>query len=256
MSSAIPAWRRLPPPSRLVSLLGDVEQLVEGLRRLRRIEARPPEELLVPEEGERAHRGGHGVVLAVHLHLLRRAGRSPARSRPGKQLRRQGLEELRLQVVLEPAVEELHHVGPLPGRDRGGDLQPEVVVRDVGVLDLDGGIRRLEALDELVDRLDALGEGVLPVLDLHGLRGGRASRTRASDQRLPRSHLPIFIVRLLVWRTVAGVERIRTEPGGRCSQSARAASTHALLGDWVSLLNISPRRAGPSELLRSQSSDP
>ena len=36
-----------------------------------------------------------------------------------------------------------------------------------------------------------------------------------------RSHLPIFIVRLLVWRTVAvEVERDLPESGGRCSQSA------------------------------------
>ena len=204
----------------LGQLLGHVEQLVERLGRLRRVEAGLGEQLLVPEQGQRAHGGGDGVVAPVHLHLLHQREEVALDLGGVEELGRQGLEELRLQVVVEPAVEELDHVGPLAGRDRGGDLQPEVVVRHVGVLHLDPGVLRLEALDELVDRLDALGERVLPVLDLDGLgpRGARERERHGESDHQARADLHRAPPRLLDGRPARGRGFVPSS-GARCSQS-------------------------------------
>jgi hypothetical protein len=210
----------------LGELLGHREHLVERLGRLRGIEPGLGEELLVPEEGQRADGGRHRIVLAVHLHLLHEGEEVPLDVGGGEHLRRQGLEELRLQVVVEPAVEELDDVGPLAGRDRRRDLQPEVVVGHMGVLDLDARVLRLESLDELVDGLDTLGERVLPVLDLHGLgAGGSRERDHQPDsdrQPLARRHRAPPLRDHSRDRQDRSLCRV---PGGRCSQSERTAST-------------------------------
>ena len=184
----------VPGPVPLGHLPRRVDQLVQGLRRLRRIEPGLLHELPVPEEREGADRGRHGIVPPVHLHLPDERVEVALDLRGVEQLGGQGLQQLGLQVILEPPVEELHHVGPLSGGNRGRDLQPEVVVRDVGVLHPDAGVRRLEALDELVDGLDALREGVLPVLDLDRLRARRPRERHHHAQRrhpqLARAHAP------------------------------------------------------------------
>ena len=224
MSIVSPACSRSPSGSRLVSFFAVVDQLVERWRRLRGVEPGLLEQLLVPEQRQRAHGGRHRVVLAVDLHLLHDREELALDLGGTEQLGRQRLQELRLQVVLQPAVEELHHVGPLPGGDRRGDLQPEVVVGDVGVLDLDAGIGRLEPLDQLVDRLDALREGVLPVLDLDRL-GAAVPAAASITPRAVTNHLPTAMVCLLVGVALATIRGSCRVPGGRCSQRARTPST-------------------------------
>jgi hypothetical protein len=172
----------LPAGIPLHGLLRGGDVFVEGLRRLVGIQPRLLEKLLVVEQGERAHGGRQAVILAVALHglddreillldHLRREG-----------VLRQGLHELGGDEVVEPAVEELDHVGPLPRRDRRGDLGLVVRIREGGVLDRDARVRGLEALDELVHGLDAGVEHVLPVLDLD-----RPSRfLRRAGRRRPR----------------------------------------------------------------------
>ena len=81
-----------------------------------------------------------------------------------------GCTNLADDEVVEPAVEELHDVRALAGRNGGGDLRLVVGIREGRVLDRDARIGRLEALDQLIHRLDAGVEHVLPVLDLDGLR--------------------------------------------------------------------------------------
>ena len=167
-------------------LLGEVEQLVIGLRRLIRVEARVLEKLPVVEERQRTHRRRQAIVFAVALHggddrvelFLDHRGREG--------VLRQRLHELRGNEVVEPSVKQLNDVGALAGGESRGDLRLVVGVGEGRVLDLDVGVCSLEAFDQLVHRLDAGVKHVLPVLDLDSL--GLGARNRPDGDRQTKQH--------------------------------------------------------------------
>ncbi|MNE07909.1 hypothetical protein D3C80_1005490 [compost metagenome] len=82
---------------------------------------------------------------------------------------RQGLKNAAGHELVEPAIEKLHHIRAIAGHV-GGDHARLVVGIGKGDL-LDGDIRifRLEVGDELIHRLYACLENILPVFDFHCL---------------------------------------------------------------------------------------
>ncbi len=155
--------------------LGGGDQLVERLRRLVGIETRLLEQVLVVEQRHAAHGRRQAVILPATLH--RRNDREEVALDLGilEDGFRQRLHELAGDEGVEPAVEELHHLGSSAG-GLGRD-QPRLVV-GIGeghLLDGDVRIRGLELLDQLGHRLDTGVEDVLPILDLDRLGAPRSN---------------------------------------------------------------------------------
>ncbi|MNY62613.1 hypothetical protein D3C86_1994590 [compost metagenome] len=86
-------------------------------------------------------------------------------------LRRQRLHQLAGRELVEPAIEQLHDIGTVAGHVGGNDAGLVVGIGEGRVLDRDVGIGLLEILDQLVHRLDAGLEHILPIFDFHRLCG-------------------------------------------------------------------------------------
>jgi hypothetical protein len=158
-------------------------------------------EAFVVEERERAHGGRQRPVLVALLHGLHHREELGVDLGGREDVGRQRLDQVRRHIVVEPAVEELHHVRSLARGDGRGDLRAVVRVGEVGHLDGDVRIGGLELLDQLLHRGDAGVEEVLPVFDLHRV-GGRAEKCgdagRGGERQCPHfaeSHetLPVFL---------------------------------------------------------------
>ena len=167
MPAVMPTWVILPAPSRLViaAAAASISSSVVG-----GVDTGLFHQAFVVEQRQRAHGGGQRPVLVALLHRLHHREELLVDLGGREDIRRQRLDQLGLDVVVQPAVEQLHHVRPFARRDRGGDLGAVVGIGEMGHRDRDIRVCRLEVLDQLLHRRHARIEEVLPVLDLDRVR--------------------------------------------------------------------------------------
>ncbi len=152
-------------------LRGSFDHFIQRLGRIVRVEASVGEELLVIEQGQRAHSSRQTVILIAALHRRNNREEFALNLVMRERVLRQRLQNTASHELVQPAVEKLHHVRALARHLRCDYARLIVVVRERDLLDFDVRIGLLEILDQLVHRLDACLEDILPIFDFDSLSG-------------------------------------------------------------------------------------
>ena len=170
----------------LGQLLGCFNKLVEGGRR--GFNSGFVKEARVVEERKRADCGRQRIIGIPALHRLHHREEFCVDPRRVKDIRRQRLNEVCFDIVVQPAIKQLHHIRAFSGGNGRGHLGAVVSIREVGHLDGDVGIGRLEFLDQLLHGIDTRIEKILPIFDFDShCRAANEGRKRghAAERRTP-----------------------------------------------------------------------